>query len=249
MGVLEVTKEGNIAWVVLNRPDKLNALNFELCEKLYDAFFDLSEDKDVRVIVIKGAGRAFCAGGDLGEFVRFERMNKFLYRLVDVVNQVILMIRRCDKVVIASVHGAVSGGGFGLMACCDLAIAAENTKFNLAYIKIGGSPDMSSSIVLSRTVGLKRASYLAMTGDFIDAKEALDLGLINFVVPDDALEEETKKLAVKMAKMAPLAIKEIKGLINRELFLGYGRVIGKREAWYLWTCQNRGYERGYTSIL
>ncbi len=218
MAVVEVEKKGAVAYVTLNRPDRLNALDLEMSESLYNAFYELTEDKDLRIIVVRGAGRAFCAGGDLGAFIKFKDMSRSIYQILDWLNQVVLMIRRCDKVVVASVHGAVSGAGFGFMGCCDVAIAAEGTRFNLAYVKIGACPDMFSSVILSRTVGLKRASFYALTGDFFSAQEAKEMGLVNFVVPDESLEKETEKLADRMAKLAPLAVKRIKELINAELF-------------------------------
>ncbi len=218
MGLVLVDIKERIAWVTLNRPDKLNALDPQISEELYDVFYELTKDPSLRVIVLRGAGKAFCAGGDLVSFVRSDDLYRTIYRVLDRLNQVVLMIRRTDKVVIASVHGAVSGAGFGFMGCCDVAIAAEGTRFNLAYSRIGASPDMFSSVVLSRTVGLKRASYYAITGDFFDAKQALEMGLINFVVPEDRLEEETEKLAQRFAEVAPLSVKRIKALINRELF-------------------------------
>ncbi len=218
METVLVEERGKVAYVTLNRPDRLNALDPEISEALYNAFYRLVNRRDLRCIVVKGAGKAFCAGGDLNSFASSKDMRETIYRILDLLNQVVLMIRRCDKVVIASVHGAVSGAGFGFMGCCDVAVAAEGTRFNLAYSKIGASPDMFSSIVLSRTVGLKRASFLALTGDFFDAQEAKEMGLVNFVVPQERLEEETEALASRMAGIAPLAVKEIKELINRELF-------------------------------
>ncbi len=218
METVLVEERGKVSYVTLNRPDRLNALDPEISEALYNAFYRLVNRRDLRCIVVKGAGKAFCAGGDLNSFASSKDMRETIYRILDLLNQVVLMIRRCDKVVIASVHGAVSGAGFGFMGCCDVAVAAEGTRFNLAYSKIGASPDMFSSIVLSRTVGLKRASFLALTGDFFDAQEAKEMGLVNFVVPQERLEEETEALASRMAGIAPLAVKEIKELINRELF-------------------------------
>ncbi len=218
METVLVEERGKVAYVTLNRPDRLNALDPEISEALYNAFYRLVNRRDLRCIVVKGAGKAFCAGGDLNSFASSKDMRETIYRILDLLNQVVLMIRRCDKVVIASVHGAVSGAGFGFMGCCDVAVAAEGTRFNLAYSKIGASPDMFSSIVLSRTVGLKRASFLALTGDFLDAQEAKEMGLVNFVVPQERLEGETEALASRMAEIAPLAVKEIKELINRELF-------------------------------
>ena len=225
MSVVLVDRRDRVAYVTLNRPDRLNALDEEMSETLYNVFYELTNIRELRCIVVRGAGRAFCAGGDLGAFASSKDLKRTIHRILDWLNQVVLMIRRCDKVVIASVHGAASGAGFGFMGCCDMAIAAEGTRFNLAYVKIGASPDMFSSIVLSRTLGLKLASYYALTGDFIDAQEALRLGLVNLVVPEDELASKTEEVARRMAKLPPLAVARIKALINEGLFWDMERLL------------------------
>ena len=218
MGSVLFEKEGKIAFVTLNRPEKLNAINLELAREFYETMYSIENDSELRCVVLKGEGRAFCAGGDLVSFVSSDDIKKTVSEVVMYLNEAVLSIRRMDKVVIASVHGAVSGAGVGLMAVCDLAIAAKNTKFNLAYAKIGASPDAASSIVVARTLGLKRASYYILTGDFFSADEALNMGLVNFVVDEDKLQEKTLEIAHRMCELAPLAVKYDKFLINRELF-------------------------------
>ncbi|NPA15277.1 MAG: enoyl-CoA hydratase/isomerase family protein [Deferribacteres bacterium] len=218
MKTIKLEKEGRIAWLTLNRPDKLNAMNVELAVDLYNAVYEVENDRDVRVLVIRGEGKAFCAGGDLMSFVESPDLKKTITDILTYLNSAVFSIRRMDKVVITAVHGFAAGAGFALAMCSDITVAAKGTKFNLAYAKIGASPDMGSSLFLTRLVGFKRASYYMLTGDFIDAEQALDWGLVNFVVDGDRLMEEVKSLAEKMASLAPLAVKQDKYLINRELF-------------------------------
>lgn len=210
-------KDGKIAWITLNRPDRLNAMNTKMASGLKEVLMNVREDGELRVVVVRGEGRAFSAGGDLGEFTSGDT-SRFLFEVIGILNDCIKLIRRSDKIFLASACGVVSGGGLGLLASCDIAIAAEGTKFNMAYAKIGATPDLSSSLVLARTVGLKIASYLMFTGEFIDAQKALDLGLINFVVPEEELLSRTRELALKLQDVAPLSVKIIKELVNRELF-------------------------------
>lgn len=217
METVIVERSEKISWVKLNRPEKLNAMNIKMAIELRDCLWELVKDRDLRVVVIGGIGKHFCAGGDLTEFSSGDT-SKILYDIIGILNDAIKLIRRSDKIFIASVRGACSGGGLGLMASCDLAVCSKDAKFNMAYSKIGASPDLSSSIVLVRTLSLKRASYLMFSGDFIDADEACLLGLVNYVVDDGKLEAKTEELASKMASIAPLSVKVIKDLVNRELF-------------------------------
>ncbi|MGB9667515.1 MAG: enoyl-CoA hydratase/isomerase family protein [Thermosulfidibacteraceae bacterium] len=210
-------RDGKVGWIRLNRPDKLNAMNIEMANELREILWNVSKEEDIRSVVISGVGKSFSAGGDLAEFSSGDT-SRVLYDIIGVLNDCIRIIRRTAKIFIASIRGFCSGGGFGLMASCDLAVASRDAKFNMAYARIGASPDLSSSIVLTRTSSLKRASYLIFSGDFISAEEALGFGLVNFVVEDNELERKTKELAFKMADVAPLSVRVAKNLINRELF-------------------------------
>ncbi len=218
MKTVKLEKKGKIAWLTLNRPERLNAMNVELAMDIYNAVYDIENSEDIRVLVIKGEGKAFCAGGDLSSFMESSDLKKTITDILTYLNSAVFSIRRMDKVVITAVHGFAAGAGFALAVCSDVTIAAKGTKFNLAYAKIGASPDMGSSLFLTRIVGFKRASYYMLTGDFIEAEQALEWGLVNFVVDEKDLIPEASRLAERMASLAPLAVKQDKYLINREIF-------------------------------
>ncbi len=187
--------ENKVAYLTLNRPEKRNALSTEMLNALCDAL-DEASDAEVRAVVIKGEGKGFSAGHDLKEILEGDTRNVFesCYRLVR-------KIRQIRKPVIAQVHGFAIAAGCQLVAACDMAIAAESTKFSLPGVKIGlfcATPVAT----LSRKVSMKKLFEMAFTGEEIDAKEAERIGLINRAVPDEELEIEVKKLAEKFAKFS-----------------------------------------------
>ncbi|MDB5392540.1 MAG: enoyl-CoA hydratase/carnithine racemase [Rhodospirillales bacterium] len=210
-----------VATVTLNRPAVLNALNNALAQALLDALNAASSDDAVRVIVITGAGDAFMAGGDVGYFHRklaeFPDRAQFRPVIVEMIERaqnLARTIRDIPKPIIASVHGGCAGFGLSLMLACDLAIAADNAKFTLAYIHLATTPDGGASFHLPRMVGQKRAAEIALLGDRFSAAEAERWGLINRVVPLAELEATIAKLAGRMAKGPALAYARTKKLLN-----------------------------------
>ena len=218
--VLTSTENG-IATITLNRPAVLNALNNALAQSLLDTLTAASADDAVRVIVIKGAGDAFMAGGDVGYFHRklAEVPDKAEFRpiiveMIERAQNLAHTLRTIAKPVIASVHGGCAGFGLSLMLACDLAIAADNAKFTLAYIHLATTPDGGASFHLPRMVGQKRAAEIALLGDRFGAAEAERWGLINRVVPLAELDATVAKLANRMAKGPSLAYGRTKALLN-----------------------------------
>ncbi len=214
--------ENGVATLTLNRPEALNALNMDMNDVLVERAHEVERDAWVRCVVIRGAGDNFMAGGDLKMFhdtlelepaERRARAEAFVHRM----HPVVISIRRMPKPVIASVRGAAAGFGVSLMAACDLAIAADDAFFTMAYCLIGTSPDGSSTYTLPRLVGMKRAMELALLGDRFDAATAQSLGLVNRVVPAAELEAETAKLAARLAAGPTLAYANTKALLNRSL--------------------------------
>jgi 2-(1,2-epoxy-1,2-dihydrophenyl)acetyl-CoA isomerase len=210
-----------VATITLNRPAVLNALNNALAQALLDALNAASADDAVRVIVIAGAGDAFMAGGDVGYFHRklaeFPDRAKFrpvIIEMIERAQNLARTIRNIPKPVIASVHGGCAGFGLSLMMACDLAIAADNAKFTLAYIHLATTPDGGASFHLPRMVGQKRAAEIALLGDRFGAAEAERWGLINRVVPLAELEATIAKLAGRMSKGPALAYARTKKLLN-----------------------------------
>ena len=200
---LLVSDDGPVARVSLNRPEKRNALSLELMEELTAALETLGARADVRAIVIEGAGPAFSAGHDLSEMVAREL--PFYQRLFDVCAALMETIHRVPQPVIAKVHGVATAAGCQLVAACDLAVAAEEARFGTPGVKIGlfcSTP----MVPLSRAIGRKRALEMLLTGELIGAATALEWGLVNRVVPAEALEEAVAELVERIARSSPLTV-------------------------------------------
>ena len=200
---LLVSDDGPVARVSLNRPEKRNALSLELMEELTAALETLGARADVRAIVIEGAGPAFSAGHDLSEMVAREL--PFYQRLFDVCAALMETIHRVPQPVIAKVHGVATAAGCQLVAACDLAVAAEEARFGTPGVKIGlfcSTP----MVPLSRAIGRKRALEMLLTGELIGAATALEWGLVNRVVPGEALEEAVAELVERIACSSPLTV-------------------------------------------
>lgn len=210
-----LTRDGAIAHIVLNRPALLNAVNVPMAEALRDACSKIAADSDVRVVVLSGAGKAFMAGGDLARFqAEPADAHEHADALIRPLNEVVLMLAALRQPVIASLHGAVAGAGVSLALACDLAIAADTVNFNLAYARLGASPDVSASWYLPRIVGLRKAMEIALLVENIDAAEALRLGMINRVVPAASLASETMSLAKRLANGPTAAYGATKRLLR-----------------------------------
>ncbi len=194
---LLMQRDGGIATLTFNRPDALNALDVPMAQALLDAMRALAKDSSVRAVVLKGAGRAFIAGGDLATL----RANptQGVRDLLTPLNEAMLLMHGLDAPVIAQVHGASAGGGLSLMLMCDFVIAAEDTKFNLAYINLGTNCDVGGSWALPRLVGLRHALEIALLGENLDSAEALRLGLVNRVVPAAELQASVNAFATRIA--------------------------------------------------
>lgn len=206
-------KRAGVATIALNRPDRLNAFNGVMHEELHAALDDVAGDDEVRCLVLRGEGRGFSAGADLkGEDLAGadgERpdLGEYLRRTY---SRTITAVTSMEKPVVASLHGPVYGAGMGIALACDLRLAAESARFSVAFVKIGLMPDAGVSFFLPRIVGLGRAMEMSMLGDAVEADEALRTGLVNKVVPDEALAEETGKLAAHLASLPTRALGRIK---------------------------------------
>jgi len=211
-------KEGTTALVVLNRPSALNALNTSLGRQLTDTLEGLETAKEIKAVVITGEGKPFSAGGDVKEFYQQEDRRRYILEITSLLHRCIISIRRMPKPVIAAVNGVASGAGMSLVLACDLAVADENARLNMAYIKIGASPDGGGSLTLTRTLGLKKASELIFSGRMVNAQEALDLGLINEIAPSGKALERALELAQGLSQGPPLAMAASKVLINKAFF-------------------------------
>jgi enoyl-CoA hydratase len=226
---LDLRIEDGVAWLTMNRPESLNAMNRALVDDLRAFFRALPGRPDIRVVVLRGAGRAFCAGLDLKEpagdpagqsggvgdsiagGLRGQRH----------ISEIPILMRRAPQPIIACVHGPACGGGFALALASDVRLAGESARMNAAFIRIGLSAcDIGVSYFLPRLVGYSLASELMLTGRFIDAERALATGLVSKVVPDDALEAEARALAEEMLATSPLGLRLTKECLGFSLDAG-----------------------------
>jgi enoyl-CoA hydratase/carnithine racemase len=201
--------QDRIATLTLNRPERLNALGDTLRDDLYNAVLTSAADENVRVLVITGAGRGFCSGGDVKSMSEREQSGQAppaMDRWAPIRDRIILAMRDCPKPIIAAINGAAAGAGMNLALACDLRIASSAAKFSQAFVKRGLHPDWGGTWFLPRIVGMAKACELIFTGDTLDAAEALKLGIVNAVTAPEALITEAYKLARKIADGPPVAI-------------------------------------------
>ncbi|MBW2103471.1 MAG: enoyl-CoA hydratase/isomerase family protein, partial [Deltaproteobacteria bacterium] len=203
-------KEGEIAAVTLNRPNRLNALSFRLKDELGAIFDEIERDEDIKVVILTGGKKAFSAGADIKERSTMETTQPQAYFNQLKSHAFYTKIENFEKPVIAAISGVAVGGGCELAMVCDLRIASETARFGLPEVNIGVIPAAGGTQRLPRLIGVTRAKELLYTGDFIDAQEAFRIGLVNRVVPVENLMDETKALAQKLAAKPPLSIKYLK---------------------------------------
>ena len=197
---IKIGYEAGIATITLDRPEKLNAFAGHMRRDLAQALERTGSAQDVRVVIITGAGRGFCAGADvayMAELMERQDVDEFT-RLLGAGRRVLTAIRQMTKPVIASVNGPAYGAGFNLALCCDLRIASESASFSQSFVKVGLHPDWGGTYFLPRVVPTNLACEMFFLGDAITAERALQLGLVNRVVPDDVLAGETRKLAERL---------------------------------------------------
>ena len=252
--VLLAADEGGVRTLTLNRPKALNALNRELTLALRDAVFAAEQDRAVRCLVLRG-GEHFMAGGDLKWFheqvaqadpaalrVQFEG---FIHE----VHAMILSLRRMPKPVLASVRGAAAGFGLSLMMACDLALAADTAYFTLAYAGIGVTPDGGSTFSLPRMLGQKKAMEIALLGERFDAAAAERLGLVNRVVPAAALDEETAKLAARLARGPTAVYGRTKALLNESIGSALERQLQREAESFAQSAAEPDFKEGLAAFL
>jgi enoyl-CoA hydratase/carnithine racemase len=209
---------GGVVTLTLNRPAHFNALSQELLVVLQAALDAIAADDSARVVVIAGAGKAFCAGHDLKE-MRANPAQEFQQALFEQCSRMMMTLTEMPQPVIARVHGIATAAGCQLVAMCDLAVASESARFAVSGINVGlfcSTP----SVGLARNIGRKQAMEMLLTGDFIDAQTALERGLVNRVVRDDELEAEVKKLTDAIVSKSPVAVASGKRMFYRQLEMG-----------------------------
>jgi len=192
--------EDHVARLTLNRPDAGNAMNAVMMRELRDVAILCDEDPEIRAVIITGAGKMFCAGGDLRSFAgEGDGLPAYLKGITNDLHGAVSRLCRMDAPVVSAVKGVAAGAGFSLACAADMVIAAESARFTVAYAGVGLSPDGSCSFFLPRLVGLRRTQELMLTRRILKASEALDWNLVTRVVPDDDLETESAKLVAQLA--------------------------------------------------
>lgn len=220
---IKVENQDGVIWLTLNRPDKLNAINEELMREMTDFFEGQRHDNNSRIIIIRGEGRAFCAGADLSGWGNaneprdFGRLHGYFTGQKQI-GYVIDLIRQIPQPLIAAVHGYATGGGMGLALACDMRIIAESARFQVSYIRRGLSAcDGGSSYFLPRLIGSSRAFEYMYTGRFIDAQTAEKIGLVSRVVPDDQLKDAAMELAQEVVRNSPIGLRLTKEALNMNI--------------------------------
>jgi 2-(1,2-epoxy-1,2-dihydrophenyl)acetyl-CoA isomerase len=210
-----VDRADGIVTITLNRPDALNALDLVMREELAETLYTIRDDPEIKAVVLTGAGRAFCAGGDIKSMggytvvtgrARIKKAHRWLLELVNL-----------EKPTIAAVNGVTAGIGCNLALACDIIYASDQARFSQAFVKIGLVPDGGGMYFLPRAVGLQRAKELVFTGDFIEAQEAERIGLVARVMPHAELHARVSDLARRITQNAPVAVSLAKGVLNKSL--------------------------------
>jgi enoyl-CoA hydratase len=241
----------HVLWLTLNRPEALNAMNRMLVRELREVFAGLPGDHATRLVVLRGAGRAFCAGLDLKESQDGDGSVQAGLRAQRTISELVIMMRRAPQPIIACVQGAACGGGLALALGADVRLAGESARMNAAFIRIGLSAcDVGVSYFLPRMVGASVAAELLLTGNFIDAMRAERLGLVSRVVPDAELADAAQALADEMLRNSPLGLRLTKECLNASLDAGsLEQVIAMEDRNQILCSRTADFREGITAFL
>lgn len=252
---LQVRKEGPVDWLNLDRPNRLNALNVTMVEELNDYLERLMTDSSVRMVVMRGSGRAFCSGIDIKDIHEGHGIvgNSTPADMAGQrrVAEIVRRMRRCPQPILALVHGAATGGGFALALAADIRIAGESAAMNCAFINLGlTSCDLGLSYLLPRIVGVSVASELMLTGRFIGAERALQTGLVSQVVPDDEMEAAARPYLEEMTATSALGLRLTKEGMNMGLDApSLESAIAMEDRNQVLTIQSENFQEGMAAIL
>ncbi|MBL4710755.1 MAG: enoyl-CoA hydratase/isomerase family protein [Flavobacteriales bacterium] len=249
MSSILFTKENGIARITLNRPKSFNSFNREMALNLQNCLDQCHEDKEVRVIVLTGEGRAFCAGQDLVEVTDAAQNPGFTKILDEHYGPIIKKIRTTAKPIIAAVNGVAAGAGANIALACDIVVAHEKVNFIQAFSGIGLIPDSGGTFFLPRLVGFQKASALAMLGDKIGAEEAERMGMIYKVFPLENFENDVLTLAERMAKMPTKGLALTKAAFNAALTNDLNAQLAVESALQIQACETKDYHEGVAAFL
>lgn len=251
MKTLELEINNNIAYLKFNRPKYLNSYNWEMSEELPDCLEKIAEDNDIRLLVISGNGNAFMAGGDVNFLKNAIDPNNEEYTLsaISHLNRSIEIIKNMNKIVISAVHGAVAGAGLSIMLATDLVVCDSDTKFNLAYIKLGLSPDGGISYLLPRVIGSRKAAELFLLSDIIAANDASKLNLVNFVFDSNEYQQKLQKLIKKISKGPKFALDRTKMLLNNTWNNNLNQQQSQEAEYFIACCKTEDFKLGIDAFL
>jgi 2-(1,2-epoxy-1,2-dihydrophenyl)acetyl-CoA isomerase len=206
----------NIAYITLNRPERLNSFDMKLGEELYDILQDINTKSEIKAVVIKGTGKGFCGGGDVKEMYAADDKSQFLRDLTKAIHKCVIEMRNMEKPIIAAVNGAAFGAGLSLALACDIIIAVKEVKFGTAFIGIGLAPGCGTQF-FTKLTGYQRACEYILTSKTFTAEDAKKLGIVNKVVESNELDKAIEEFISKFKKLPPIAVGEAKMLINKSL--------------------------------
>lgn len=241
--------ENNIGFITLNRPEVFNSFNREMALEMQSALDKCHDDDNVRAIVIKGEGKAFCAGQDLKEVTTPELMPGFKKILEEHYNPIIERIRTIGKPVVAAVNGVAAGAGANIALACDIVVANENAAFIQAFSKIGLVPDSAGTFFLPRLIGFQKAMAVMMLGDKVSAAEALQMGMIYKTFAADNFETEVEKLAVTLAKMPTKALGLTKRLLNESMTNNLQQQLALESKLQIESAESYDYSEGVNAFI
>lgn len=245
-------REPSVGVLTLNRPAALNALTLQLAQEFCAAMHE-AQERGARALILTGAGRAFCAGGDLREMQKIAeqegRIEAFFEQPLRLLHECVLLIRKAPLPVIAAVNGPAFGAGCNLALACDLVIAGVGARFNEAFIKIGLSPDCGGTFILPRLVGMKRAAEMLMLGETVEATRAAEIGMINAVWPDEELMSEAYKMAMRLAEAPTASIMRIKQLLDQSAKNDYSAQLELEHRAQLQSGQTRDFREGVAAFM
>jgi 2-(1,2-epoxy-1,2-dihydrophenyl)acetyl-CoA isomerase len=245
---LKYSLQNGVATLTLNRPEVFNSFNKELALAVQEKLKECQNNPEVRAVVLTGTGKAFSAGQDLAEVVDPNAPG-----IADIVdkhyNPIIELIRQLEKPVIAAVNGVAAGAGANIALACDIVVATESAAFIQAFSKIGLIPDSAGTYFLPRLIGMQRASALMMTGDKVSAHEALQMGMLYKVFPDESFREEVEKLAQKMAAMPTKGLAYTKQLLNQSFSNTLREQLAQEGAYQLKAGKTEDYQEGVKAFL
>ena len=213
---LKTDVKENIAYITLNRPERLNAFDMKLGKELYDALKKITPNKSIKAVVIRGTGKGFCGGGDVKEMHSAKDKSKFLRELTLVIHKCVLEMRNMEKPVIGAINGHAFGAGLSLAIACDILIASKNAKFGTAFIGIGLAPGCGTQL-FTEIVGYQKACEYILTSKIFTVEKAEELGIVNMVVDEKDLEDSVEKLVNKFRVLPPIAVGKAKMLINKSM--------------------------------